>query len=354
MRLNQYLQAGSFVNSCLIGANAYQVLSVEAEFRGSLVEEITDRIRQIPGHCYMRLTTSLDKSELWMIPFSMDQQKFSRFQNTMEFVQRYTLGKEHFFFPFDLVSENSQAAYVIRPINRQRYVPIRKSMPDSYAERWKLSESLFRRVLELKQMGLTSNGISREQLRVCTATNEVKLWLNETLSFVDGSEIPENVLHHKGFLSLPKYTEDCCKKAGIYINGTQRDVFSAAVAAFYLIMYTHPFVGSGFDGLLRDDYLTNYRYYPMYVMMGDSRNDLGNQMFGRVVTTQWKRTVPALKELFDQMFMSVTNPDKYWDSDAPYWDPECWLIALKQDALENDNEASHSDFHFVNEQYHQV
>lgn len=289
-----------------------------------------------------------------MVPFAAGERKLLRLQETMEYLQQQALGKKHFFFPFDLVEENSQTAYLIHPIERQRYVPIRKFMPNALAERWKLSESLFRRVQELKQLGLTSNGISREQMRVCLQTCEVQLWMNQTVSFVEGSEDPDNVLYHVGFLSIPAETEKRCRELGISINGTQRDVFSAAVAAFYMILYTHPFIGSGYYGLLRDDYLTNYQFFPIYVMTGDSQNNLGNQMFGREVEAQWKRTVPQLKALFDQLFMAVTNPEKYWKSDAPCWEPENWLEALRQDAAENDNESSHSDFHFINEQYHQV
>ncbi|MBR6825704.1 MAG: hypothetical protein IKM59_04065 [Oscillospiraceae bacterium] len=352
MKPNQYIQAGGLISSCLVGANAYGIHSTEQEFSASHLEEITDQIRQRPGHCYMRVMPCTEERELWMVPFAMGEEKFFQFRSVIEHVQREALGKEHFYFPFDLVQENGQTAYLIHPIARRRFEPIRKFLPDAYAERWKLAVSLFHRVMELKNMGLTSNGISREQMRVCTKTHEVKLWLNETLNFVEGSMKMEAILRHEGFFSLPTATEEHCTKLKIPINGTKRDVFSAAVTAFYLIMYTHPFVGSGFDGILREDYLNHYHHFPLYVMMGDSQNDLGNQMFGRVVQAQWKRTVPQLKDLFDRIFKSVTDPQSYWKGNDSCWDPKVWIEALEQDALENDNEDSHSEFRFVNEQYH--
>lgn len=354
MKPNRYIQVGRLTNSCLVGTNAYRICSDEAEFASANIEEVTDVIRQREGHNYMRVTATLDKTELWMVPFGIGKQKLLRLQDTMEHIYSQALGMDGFFFPFDLIEEKSQVAYLMRPIDRQTFIPIRKFMPDAYAERWQMSESLFQRVLELKKLGLTSNGFSREQLRVKKDTNQVYLWLNQTVSLVEGSEDPENILRHIGFLSIPEATEKACEKLGISISGTQRDIFSAAAAAFYLILYTHPFIGSGFYGLLREDYLVNYQHFPMYVMMGDSENNLGNQSFGRVVEAQWNRTVPQLKALFDQLFMAVTDPEKYWKADAPCWDPEKWLAALRLDAEANDNEASHSDFHFINEQYHQV
>ena len=342
------------MNSCLIGANVYCINSAEEEFHSAVVEEITDAIRQEKGRSYMRANTLLDESELWMVPFHIGKDKLRKLQQTMEYIFQQTLGLRGFHFPLDIVLEDGQTAYLMHPIDRQKTTPIRTFMPDAFAPRWKIAASLFQRVLKLKQLGLTSNGISREQLRVQKETGEVQLWLNETVAFVQGSEYPENTLRHKGFMALPIATEKACSKLGIGINGTQRDIFSAAVAAFYLILYTHPFIGSGFHGLLREDYLTNYQHFPMYVMLDDPQNNLGNQMFGRVVEGQWKRTVPQLRELFDGLFKAVTNPAEHWKQNAPYWEPQNWLNALALDAQANDNEASWSDFHFRNEQYHQV
>ena len=354
MKPNQYIQVGRLTNSCLIGANAYRICSGEEEFDSAFLEEITDTVRQRKGHCYMRADTLLDKSELWMVPFAMGQRKLQNLQEVLEYVQQQMLGKAHFYFPFDLIEENAHTAYLIHPIDRTKTVPIRKFMPDAFAERWNMSVSLFRRVLELQQSGLTSNGISREQMRVCPETGEVNLWLNQTISFADGSDNTNAIARHIGFLSLPTEMEKICEAQGISICGTQRDVFSAAVTAFYLIMYTHPFVGSAFYPLLRDDYMTQYHYCPVYIMSGDPRNNLGNQIFGTAVQAQWNRTVPQLKQLFDDLFMAVSDPAKYWKPDADYWKPEKWLEALQLDAQENDNEASHSEYHFANEQYHLV
>ncbi len=354
MRLNQYIRVARLVNSCLIGANTYRVHSTEEEFLGSFVDESSNTAYQPIGHSYMKVITPGDDRELWMVPFAMGEGEFIRFRDLIEEVRQHYLGKPHFCFPFDLVNEQQQKAYLIRPIHRQKTLPIRKYMPDSFAERWKIAGSLFRRLLELQKMGLTSNGISREQLRICPETNEVTLWLNQTLGKIEDSTLSGNFLRHEGFLSIPTYTEDSCKKLGFSINGTHRDIYSAAVVAFYLIMYTHPFIGTGFNSLVRDDYLINYQHFPIYIMMGNEKNYVGKQEFGRIVTEQWNRTVPALQDLFDRIFKGITDPEKYWNPDDPCWDLRKWLEAIRLDAEKNDNEASHTDFCFLNVQYHQV
>ncbi len=354
MEPNQYIQVGTLINSCLLGANVYHVRSTAEDFSADLLEEISDPIRQLSGHSYMRACAGTKGDELWMVPFAITPWKLTRLQQAMEQIHRDCLGKEHFYFPFDVVEEDGMTAYLIHPIEQSRFRPIRTYMPDALAERWSIARSLFERVKELKRLGLTSNGISREQMRVCPRTNQVKLWLNETVSFIDGSQSPENILRHMGFFSIPEATENQCAQQGLYINGHQRDLFSAAVAAFYLILYTHPFVGSGFNGLLRDDYLTHYQCYPAYILSPGSGNDLGNQLFGRVVEAQWNRTVKPLRELFDSMFLAIQDPKTHWKNASACWDVDAWLAALDQDAQANDNEASHSDYHFVNERYHQV
>lgn len=354
MSTNAFPQIDYRINSCLIGINSYRALSGAEEFEQSRLEELTDLIRQADGRCYLRAEGNGQKKELWMVPFSMSDSKMLRLQEAVEQIMECCMGKEYHHFPFDLVADEDCRAYVMAPIDRTRSVPIRRFFPESDAQRWKMAISMFSRVKELRDMGFTSNGISREQLRVRSDNNEVVVWLNETVSKLEGSEKAENVCRHEGFLSIPVLTEQRCVEKNIPISGDKRDVFSAAIVAFYLIMYTHPFVGSAYYSLLRDDYLTRYLYWPEYIMAPGSENNPGNQVLSMVVNNQWNRTVPQLKELFDGIFMAISDPEAHWDENADYWDPDRWITALAADAEQNDNPSSRTDFNFADERYHQV
>ncbi|MEG1879360.1 MAG: hypothetical protein RR211_06975, partial [Pseudoflavonifractor sp.] len=79
--------------------------------------------------------------------------------------------------------------------------------------------------------------------RVDRATHEVFIGPDEMASCFDQS--PEHA-RQGGYLSIPRALEQratACKQA---LQGQQRDIFSAAVLAFYLLFYTHPFVGGDY------------------------------------------------------------------------------------------------------------
>lgn len=376
MSANKYIPVGVLVNSCLIGANAYRVTSDEAEFSESPLEEITDVIRQRPGHHYMRVCTALDKTELWMVPFGSTPERLLTLQDAMELVQGKYLGTPGFHFPFDLVEEETDdlsvpsyvdpeaeeqviannathdyaisTAYVLKPFDRAATKPLRDYLPNAAAPRWEIAKNLFARVMQLHKMGLSSNGISREQVRVNPQTWEVELWLNHTLRTLS-AQGPD--MYHQGFGTIPVKTARMCKGLKHPINCVQRDIFSCAVLAFYLLHYTHPFVGSKFAPLSRDDYLSLFSYAPAYIMDPEGDNHLGNQQFDREVEHQWEKTVPELKELFNGLFMAVSHPDTKWRAQAPWWNIQKWLDALEADAKQNDNETSRSTYKFSNYLY---
>lgn len=276
-----------------------------------------------------------------------------RFLSAVEYSHDNYLGTPGFVFPLDVVQNDSMCAFVQYPIDREISQTIRTFMPNVYSPRWEIALSLFRRVAQLHEMGLTSNGISREQMRVFPENNEVTIWFNETLSFLSGSEDPKRVTRHMGFLSIPVATEKKCQDMGRSISGQHRDVFSAAVTAFYLIMHSHPFVGTAFWKIVRSDYLSSYQNWPRYILEPGTDNDPGNQMLSRAITGQWERTTSDLKKLFNRIFLAVTHPET-WDEDAEYWDPQVWIQALEADAAVNDNESSRGEYYFENEMDHLV
>lgn len=393
MSANKYIPVGVLVNSCLIGANAYRVVSDEAEFEHTPLEEVCDTVRQRPGHHYMRACTTLDKTELWMIPFCSTPDRLLTLQNAMEVVQGKYLGTPGFLFPFDIVEEETDdpeirsyvdpeeeahvisdkegpdvgvsTAYVLRPPHRALTKPIRRFIPDAQAPRWTLAKNIFARVQQLHKMGLSSNGISREQLRVNEQTWEIELWMNHTMRLIDAKG-PD--MYHQGFGTIPVKTAKKCREMGFTITPVQRDIFSCAVLAFYLINYTHPFVGADFATLSRDEYIPRYHYSPAYIMDPKGTNHLGNQAFDREVQFQWEKITPKLKALFDGLFMEVTYPGStkpspemfqkmaangpvVWTEDSPWWNIDNWIEALEADAQENDNASSRSTYKFNNYLY---
>ena len=354
MSTNRYIPVDHRVNSCLIGANSYEILSTEEMFLQSPLEEFTDPIRQTPQRRYVIACCAKGDGELWIVPFSLGQHRLPHLLDAMELVLDDCLGRPFFHFPLDVVTGQDLTGYVMKPIDRTRHRPIRAFLPSSQSPRWQICMSLFRRVRELRQMGLTSNGFSREQLRVDPTQAEVSVWLNETMTALEGPHSSQMAVRHRGFFTIPDATEARCQELGAWVDGGMRDLYSAAVIAFYLIMYTHPFVGSAYYGLVREDYLDHYQGAPEYIMGPDAVNGLGNQMLSRLVADQWQRTVPQLRDLFDALFTAITHPDRGWDPSAPCWDPDAWLLALEQDATANDNESSRVQFQFENEIYHQV
>lgn len=353
MSVNQYAFVAYRINSCLSGRNSYRVISPEEAFETALLEEIHDKYRQSRGRSYMcaRLNRSADM--LWMVPFVMDENRLESFLSAVEYSHDNYLGTPGFVFPLDVVQADLTHAYMQHPIDRELSQTIRTYMPNVYSPRWEIALSLFRRVVQLHEMGLTSNGISREQMRVFPENNEVTIWFNETLSLQSVSEDPDRVTRHMGFLSVPVATEKKCQDLGIAISGQKRDVFSAAVTAFYLIMHSHPFVGTAFWKIVRSDYLNSYQNWPRYILELGTENDPGNQMLSRAIIGQWERTTDGLKKLFDGIFLAVTHPET-WDNNAEYWDPQVWIQALESDAAVNDNESSRGEYYFENEMDHLV
>lgn len=371
MSINTYIPVGAQVNSCLIGANVYRVLSDAAEFAGTPLEEFRDEIRQRPGYHYMRACTAMDKTELWMVPFRSTQDRLLILQDAMEEIQAKWLGTPGFHFPFDLVEEETEdpsircyedpeentrpqeqprcTAYVIHPFSHSATRPFRGFLPNATCDRWAIAKNLFSRIAQLHGMGLTSCGIARSQLRINIQNWDVEFWPNHTVRLIT-SQGPQ--MYHQGFGTVPLKTAKTLQEQGQPLTGVQRDIFSCAVWAFYLIHYTHPFVGSSFAPLSRDEYLNHYFHFPAYIMDPESNNHLSNQLFDREVEMQWEKTVPQLKALFDGLFLAVSHPETQWKQDAPWWDMEKWLEALEADAQANNNESSRSTYKFNNYLYH--
>lgn len=353
MSTNQYLFLTYRIASCLSGGVSYRAASTAEQFEQDLLEERRDRVLQQPGRSYMQVQSCTTGEILWMVPFQGNGDMLDRLLDAMEIALPLGACRPNLHFPIDVAAGGSDYGYLLRPIAKTDTAPLRSFMPDTEAPRWNMAISLFQRVRELHGLGLTSHGLSREQLRADPATGDVHLWLTERLTPAD-CRLSAKECSHGGFLSLPARTEVFCQKLGIHITGAQRDVFSAAAAAFYLIICEHPFVGAQFAPLPRWMYPEQYHRKPDYVMRPGTENHFGNMSSGLVKRKHWEQTVPELRALFDQLFLAVTFPPEYWQQELDCWDPENWIKALRADRSRNDNELNHTHFNFSRSVYHIV
>lgn len=324
------------LNSCLVGSQWYRIVEDGQPEEDRLIEEIFNKIRQTSGVPYIPVQGSCG-SPLWLSYFQIPEVQLDQLLATMEYVQANCLGEPNMVFPEDIVFGNESFGLMLRPIDRESTKPIRCFTPCEDGPRWKIALALFRRVQRLHSMGLTSNGISRTQLRCDPATGEVTLWLNHTLSLVDEDELVEVTDTSDRFFSVPDFTVKVCAEKDMPVRGRQRDIFSAALAAFYLLMHTHPFIGSDFVGRLRSDYSSHYQTEPKYIFEPHTSNRPGTMILDTMTVMQWEQTVPQLTKLFDQIFMAVTRPESHWSNDLECWDPQQWIDALSLDQDKNIN-----------------
>lgn len=352
-----------WLNSGLIGANSYCVLSDGEEYAASFLEEDVDAIfRSGSEKHFVRLIGKKDKNEVWFVPFGGSSRNVERFAEIVDKVQSELLGMKGFIFPFDLISTRDYSVYkfgdlisgyVVFPYDRSKYYPIRKALMVSDAPRWALSLSLFRRLRELHSLGLALNGFSREQVRVEKGTNEVVLCLNEYTTMLDQFNAKHRL---NSFLAIPDATEAKVREAGKRLSGNTRDIFSAAVLSFYLLHYSHPFIGNAFGSVIRQQYLTFYQNKPTYLFDPEGNNTPNNLQYGVEIRRQWQRTVPELKKLYSELFLAVSHPERFsWDEGAAEWmSIDRWIACLEKDAAANDNELSLSHYPFESERLHQV
>ncbi|MBM6871318.1 hypothetical protein H7U37_11675 [Pseudoflavonifractor phocaeensis] len=329
-----YPSPNAWINSCLISANSYKILSDQSEFERSFLEEDSTHLQRLGGeHHYARVAANRDRQDAWMLLFSMNSADMNRLAEVLETVQVNFLYQNGFFWPFDLVWDHEIKGCLIHPIDTIRFQPLRLFLGKPNLLCWTLAKSLFSRIDILHRAKLTLNGFAREQLRVDVSSNEVFFWPTETCGQLD---IPQSVVRRGGYCSIPQKMETLLLRAGWTITGGMRDLFSAAVLAFYLLYLTHPFVGTAFLPRLREEYNIQYQNFPDYIMDPNGNNRLGFSYEHQLIQKQWERSAPELKALFDGLFLAMCHPDQYeYDAKADYWSPARWIEALEADRQKN-------------------
>ena len=324
------------LNSCLVASQWYQIDDDDNTAEEHLIEEIFNKVRQTSAVPYVAVRSG-DGERLWMTYFRGNESHLDELLDAMEYVQSDWMGEANVMFPVDIVLGQDGYGCVFLPIDREATKPIRSFMPCADGPRWKIGQALFRKVQQLHSMGLTSNGISRSQLRCDPVSGEITMWLNHTIAIADGQVSVERTDDSDRFFHLPDFTVDACNRKGDPVRSEQRDIFSAAVGAFYILLHTHPFVGSDFFDRPRSEYDVHYQNEPKYIFEPYTTNCPGNMALDSMTLMQWDQTIPQLKKLFDQIFMAVTAPEQNWRSDLECWDVTKWIEALLLDEEKNQN-----------------
>ena len=150
---------------------------------------------------------------------------------------------------------------------------------------------------------------------------------------------------------MPQVVEQQLEKNGIVLDGRVRDIFSAAVIAFYLLFYTHPFIGEEYSHLMREQYLEYFQSRPVFLFDAGGHNGTGHHQFGAEITAQW-RAQPELRQLFSDFFAALCAGQI--DENAPWNDTENWVRCLLEDAAVNDNDKSRTSYELELEKFHLV
>ena len=285
-----YPEAGRWVNSYLVGANAYKIMSTPEEAQQLLLDDSGDFLQTGTEHHYIQVRCRNEDKPLWLVPFRVKREELLRVSDVLEQIQMGRILREGFFWPFDLVRSDEMQGYVLHPFSMDAYPSVRRFLPSSDTPRWTIAVHLFRRIGQLHREGLTLNGFGRDQVRVEYGTNQVYLVPGETISRV--SQI--GAAFRGDFLSVPQVVEQQLEKDGIVLDGRVRDIFSAAVIAFYLLFYTHPFIGEEYSHLMREQYLEYFQSRPVFLFDAGGHNGTGHHQFGAEITAQWWRAQPEL------------------------------------------------------------
>lgn len=244
-----------------------------------------------------------------------------------------------YLWPLDCVSGQNRFGYILKKYHDSQYAGIAEFFVKPFAERWKLSYKLLMTVGKIHASGFALNGITREQVKVDRGNGDILIYPGFYLSRVDTCRYDNS---RQGFFLIPGKLRE---EGWDVFNARKHDIFSVVSMIFYLLFYTHPFIGGKFWPYPHDQYYAQYCNYPEYIFAKNSGNCLQNLEFDNVITDQWERTYPPLKGLFNELYEEICSAGKR-RSHIDVWNLSYWLEAVKKDAAINDNPRSRPDFPF--------
>lgn len=267
--------------------------------------------------------------------------KWKELLRVVEESQAEFLYNTRYMWPIDCVSGKGRYGYIVRKYSDTQYAGISNYFVKPLEERWKLSENLLAAVDKIHKSGFALNGITREQVRVDKSSGEVLIYPGFYLSRTDTCRLDES---RGGFFLMPVKIRKECSEDGVF-TARQHDVFSVVSMVFYLLFYTHPFIGGKFWPYPHDQYYSQYSNHPEFIFANGSSNCLQNLEFDNIIADQWERTHSALRGLFKDLYEEVCSSGRI-QSHLDVWNLSHWLEAVKNDAAINDNSRSRPDFPF--------
>lgn len=282
-----------------------------------------------------------ERTSMVIAPKNYSTSRWKRLLGVVENSQRTMLANPYYTWPIDCVVDKRLKGMIVRQIDTSVYRNIDQYFVKPECDRWHLGISLLKAVQCLHRRGFAMNGFLRSQVWVGVESEEVLIFPGFFLTPVDASE-PEE--WREDYFLFPRKIRDD-KSRWEFMSARQKDLFSAVTMCFYLLYYTHPFIGSAFWSKTRAEYYTQYSYYPMFIFDAKVDNQPGSEEFDGIIRAQWDRSVPQLKNLFMNFFLDICYGDRMF-AGQKHWNIEAWIEALARDSEVNNNEVSRPKFPF--------
>lgn len=331
--------AGIWLNSCCFGANRYEV-KTPPQFLEPGAEAFADTDYQT---CFQQAVSLEGGSRFRLFETEPGEGLDRWLTEVFERMLPIRPNDPDLLLPLDIVTDGSHCAAVFRE-EQPGCVPIRPYLSTPDAPRWRLAISLFNRLRSLHGAGFCGDGFPRQQILVDPNRWEVRLLIGRSLRLPGDRSMPHLRRPASDFLFLPEKTLQTLEENGLPADGVLRDVFSAAVIAFYLLYYTHPFVGSAFRELTRPDMLPLYHDAPSFVFDPKGSNRLTMFDFERDSVSRWEQTMPALRALFEDLFCAVGTYGGQPADDT--LSAAAWINALQEDEAKNSGETVTENYPF--------
>ena len=330
-----------WISSDILGANSYKLL-IDIDKRMSILAQERESNPYNDTIGFIPVKGNRDVRTLSMVsaPTSI-RNRWTELIHIIEQSQEHFLFDSRYMWPIDCVSGDCGNGFIVRDYSETQYGPISDYFVKPMAKRWDIALKLLKAVDRIHAAGFALNGITREQVRVNKRSGEVLIYPGFYLSW-------PNICRYdslrSGYFLIPEIIRSKESGEGIF-TARKHDVFSVVTMAFYLLFYTHPFIGGKFWAYPHDQYYQQYSNFPEFIFAKGSGNHLQNLEFDNIIVDQWERTHSCLKGLFMDLYEEVCSIGKT-RTHLDVWNLLLWIEAFGSDALINDNPRSRPDFPF--------
>ena len=310
------LNSKLWIPSLMSGLNIYQVKENKANLlKSDALDEFDYSDLGEKNYEFQLVNREKDKNSFSLLLQKISNRAAIRIRTQIEEkIYKYFLGNKNFVFPIDLVEVGDNNAIIFPTIDYNNYDSINSYLHQKSPD-WDIIKSLFQRIDFMQYFGFGIGGFSREQVLVNKISKEVVFVGLDRIT-----SIHEKIEYGYGysFFDIPISIIENFKRNNLAISKVVLDIFSAACMAFYMIFYTHPFVGSYFwynGEIVRNDYFSRYMRKPEYIFDDEhsSTNDNLIKKFNafelnKDISDRWEKIDAELKSLFDNLFLALLYP----------------------------------------------